>query len=125
METPLSVQTAVFARACLFGGALGLFWDVLRGARRAFRLKKRGTAVLDGLFCLSAAAALLLFLLIGTDGALRSYLVLGIGLGFLLWRLTLSRGAARLSAALWGAAARGCRAAAAAAVWLFSFPRGT
>lgn len=122
--TVLLDQTREFLWACALGGALGLFWDLLRGARTAFRLKRRGTGALDGVFCVFGTAALLLFLLQGTDGVPRAYIAVGSGLGFLLWRLTLSHPAAAVFTALWRGVRRLCRAAKRGTIWAFSFPRG-
>lgn len=124
MKTVLLDQTRIFLWSCALGGVLGLLWDLLRGARAAFRLKRRGTAVLDGFFCLLSTAVLLLFLLQRTDGALRTYITAGGLLGFLLWRLTASHPLAAAFTAFWRAVRRASCAAGRGMIWAFTPPRG-
>ncbi len=108
----------------LLGMLLGMFYDLLRACRVYFRLRRVGTSLLDGLFCLVSLTAVLLTVLRYTDGRLRGYLGLGLACGFFLWRCSLSRGwyrlLLRLLSLLGQALGRLCRLT----LWLFSFPRG-
>ena len=124
MFPPPGSRTAAFLGCLLLGGGAGALWDLLEGARRAFRLRRGASAVLDGLYCLLVTAAVLLFLLLRTDGSLRFYLAVGGALGLLAWRGTLSRWAVPGAAWLWRALGRAAAAAVRGVLWLFSFPRG-
>ena len=108
----------------LFGVALGLFYDLLRAFRVHFRLKRMGTGLLDGLFCLAALVGFLLMMLRHTDGRLRGYLALGLAVGFSLYRKTLSRWVLRLLLWLLKGLGQALGAAKNFVLWLFSFPRG-
>ena len=90
LPTGLAQQALFCLRFALLGLGLGVFYDLLRAVRTHFRLKKWGTGLLDGLFCLVLLPAFLLLQLQGTDGRLRGYLLLGLGAGFFLWRKTFS-----------------------------------
>lgn len=124
MGTILLDETRAFLVACVLGAALGLLWDLLRGARIAFRLKRHGVAVLDGLFCLVGMVELVVFLLQCTNGALRVYIAAGCALGFLFWRLTVSQRITRVFTAFWRAVSRTFRAAGRGTVRVFTPPRG-
>ena len=108
----------------LFGVALGLFYDLLRAFRVQYRLKRLGTGLLDGLFCLAALVGFLLMMLRHTDGRLRGYLVIGLATGFFLYRKTISRWILRLILWLLKKLGQALDAAKNFVLWLFSFPRG-
>lgn len=76
----------------LLGAGLALLYTLLEAVRRGLGLGRRGTAVLDGLFCMTALTGFLLAMLLYTDGRLRGYLPLGLALGFFLCRWALGRG---------------------------------
>lgn len=82
MVRPVSEQLALFLRAVALGLALGLVYDVLR-TLRSLGGKLWGGA-LDALFCLTAAAALFLFVMAG-DGEMRIFVVLGAAGGMVLF----------------------------------------
>ena len=124
LPTGLARQMAFCLSFALFGVALGLFYDLLRAFRVHFRLKRMGTGLLDGLFCLTALLGFLLMMLRHTDGRLRGYLALGLAAGFFLYRKTLSRWVLRLLLWLLKGLGHALGAAADFALWLFSFPRG-
>lgn len=81
----VSQQLLLFLRAIGLGLCLGLLYDLL-GVLRRFGRKLWG-GVLDALFCLTAAAAVLFFVLAG-DGELRVFIALGVvGGAVLFWCL--------------------------------------
>lgn len=90
MYISIADQTAVFLRSILFGAAVGAYYDFLRVIRREKRLRGLPTALLDGAFWLAAIAAFALFVLIVADGDWRSYVLVGLGGGLVLYFLTLS-----------------------------------
>ncbi|MDE7221576.1 MAG: septum formation initiator family protein [Oscillospiraceae bacterium] len=79
----VSQQLLLFLRSIGLGICLGLLYDLL-GALRTLGGKLLG-GVLDAAFCLTAAAAVLLFVLSG-DGELRIFVALGILGGAVLFR---------------------------------------
>ena len=124
LPTGLGQQGLFCLRFALLGVGLGIFYDLLRAVRIRFRLKRRGTGLLDLLFCLVLLAGFLLLQLRGTDGRLRGYLLLGLGGGFFLWRKTLSHPFLRLMLALLRLAGKGAAAVKRFLLWNFEFPRG-
>lgn len=85
----IAAQTVLFGQSVLLGVGCGLYYDLLRAVRR--RSRGRLTALLDGLFWLGVLIAFALFVLICADGSWRSYILLGLGGGLVLYFLTLSR----------------------------------
>lgn len=94
LPTGLGQQLGYFLTFGLLGGGLALLYVLLGAVGRWMGLRRRGTAVLDSLFCLTALAGFLLAMLLYTDGRLRGYLPLGTALGFALcrWLLRGKRG---------------------------------
>ncbi len=124
LPTGLGQQMTICLTFALLGGALGVAYDLLRALRTRFRLKKWGTALLDGLFCLIALAGFLLTMLLYSDGRLRGYLALGLGLGFWLYRKTVSVWVLRLCLLLLRLLGQALHEGKVWLLWLFSFPRG-
>lgn len=84
----ISEQLAMFLRSILLGGTLGLVYDLLRTLRKLGGRIWGG--VLDGMFCVTAAAALFLFTMAG-DGELRLFVLMGALGGAVLFFCLLSR----------------------------------
>ena len=124
LPTGLQGQMVFCLSFAVFGAALGVFYDLLRAFRIRLRLKRLGTGLLDGLFCLVALLGFLLMLLRHTDGRLRGYLVIGLAAVFFLYRKTLSRWILHLLLWLLKWLGQALRTAADYIFWLFSFPRG-
>lgn len=87
MGNYVSDQLLLFLQAILLGMAAALVYD-LTGALRRLGGRLWG-GILDALFCLSAAAAVFLFVMAG-DGELRVFMVLGITGGAVLFRWALA-----------------------------------
>ena len=98
MELPVARQAVEFTWAAALGLALGCWYDVLRALRRRH---PRLTVPADGLYCLTALLALLAFALYAGRGMMRLFALLGMGLGAMLWFLTLSPLALRLFGMIW------------------------
>ena len=92
-------QTWVFLGSLLVGALLGLLYDIFRITRLALPLPAPVVFCEDLCFCLLAAAATFSYLLMAVEGQLRFFVLLGEGLGWALYRLTL------------GVAVMGCAAA--------------
>jgi len=76
--------------------SVGLLFDYYRAIGAALRLKARGTLVGDMLFWLVATVMGFLLLIWGNWGELRFYVLLGLGLGALLYFQLFSKFALRL-----------------------------
>ncbi len=86
-----SLQLLSFARALILGVIICLVYDILRAYRRAYDYSVIGIFIQDVIFSVVAAFVVFLFLLGVTNGEMRGYVFLGITMGFLISRLTLSR----------------------------------
>ena len=93
-------ETMVFVYACLLRAGLGVLYDFFR----MFRMVTGGNAVLvfgeDLLFALAAACATFWFCLTSCHGWLRAFVLVGEGLGFLLYHFTVGELVVRLFAML-------------------------
>ncbi len=81
----------LFARAILFGAALGLYYEVFRFLRILFPHPAWLVAIEDLLFFLPASAAHLFFHFAYGEGETRWFGVLGVFLGFLLYLASAGR----------------------------------
>ena len=124
LRTEVSQQLLFCLRFGLLGLGLGVLYDVLRSVRMYLRLRRVGTGLLDGIFCLTGLAGFLLLMLRGTDGRLRLYLPLGLAAGFGLYRKTASVYLLRVLLWLLRLAGQAADAAKKALLWAFGFPRG-
>ncbi len=113
-----------FLTFALLGTGLGVLYDLLRAFRTHFRMKKAGTAVMDGLFCLLGLLSFLLTMLRHTDGRLRGYLALGMCLGFWFYRRAVSAWFLGLLLLLFRLLGQAFTELGTWILWLFSFPRG-
>ncbi len=91
MQIDYSLHTAI----AIWSVALGCFLCVVNDFFRAFRLGKRQNPVLvffsDLLFCLIAASSFAILFFNLSFGRMRAYAFVFGGLGFLIWRMTVSR----------------------------------
>ncbi len=95
MET-LFYQARAFLITIGIGAAVGFCFDYYRVIRRAYRLKKLGTYVGDAVFWLAATVIVFISLLWGNWGEMRLYVLIGLGLGALLYFNLFSRPASRV-----------------------------
>lgn len=124
LPTGAGEQLLYCLRFALLGCALGAGYDLVRAWKRVCRPGKLARELADGLFVLAGLGSFAGLFVRGTDGRLRGYLALGLGLGWLLWQGSGSALWTRFLAwglkeliALGTALGRGM-------LWLFSFPRG-
>lgn len=85
MEAVLAEQTRAFLYAALLGMALGLFYDILRVVRLTLGAGRLLTGLLDLLFCFVCAASFFALALVFCQGQVRSYGLVGVGLGGVLY----------------------------------------
>ncbi len=84
-------EAMLFLTSCMLGAALGVVYDFFRALRL---LVPTGTALAfieDGLFFAVVGAVEFVFFLNHTYGQLRVFLLVGQGLGFLIYYLTAGR----------------------------------
>lgn len=81
-------ETKVFLLSCLLGGALGVVYDIFRILRVAVPHGRIGVLLEDMLYCLILTFCNFLFFLQFCRGYFRFYVLLGEGLGFLIYFFT-------------------------------------
>ncbi len=86
----LAQQTIHFLQSILLGAAFGLLYDGFRITRIAVPTPRGVVFAEDVLFFMACAILSFFFLMSTLDGQLRLFLFVGIGLGALLYSLTLS-----------------------------------
>ena len=84
-------QWLSFGRAIVFGVGICIFYDILRFIRFVFCSSKLSTFISDLFFWIVTAFSVFCFFLATTNGQMRLYALAGISLGFLLFRVALSR----------------------------------
>ncbi len=85
----VAAQTASFLESLAVGALLGFVYDMARVFRLITRPGRRALFVYDFLYMFAAAFVTFAFLMKASAGRLRLFLLLGEGLGFFLWYLTL------------------------------------
>ena len=90
-EISLSDQLLTFLCGIALGIIMCVYYDVIRAVLIS---RKSGKIIIflgDLFFCITSAFAVFLFLLSRTNGELRGYVFISIGIGFLFFKLTLSK----------------------------------
>ncbi len=90
-EISNTLQLLSFARALLLGVIICLAYDILRVYRKVYDFSRIGIFFQDVLFSVLSAFVVFLFLLGVTNGEMRGYVFLGLCMGFVFSRLSLSR----------------------------------
>ena len=87
----IAQQTSVFLGACLLGALLGLCFDLVRTIRLTLPHNAVATLLEDIAYWCLASLATALYLINTNDGQIRAFILVGEGLGALLYGCTLSR----------------------------------
>lgn len=90
-EITFAGQTASLLIAAVMGAALCLLYDLFRILRMAFPPGKVTAFFEDVLWFVAAAAATYMLCLARCKGEVRSYIIIGEIIGFVLFRMTVSR----------------------------------
>ncbi|MEG0942360.1 MAG: spore cortex biosynthesis protein YabQ [Angelakisella sp.] len=106
MGISIAEQTAMFLRALLLGGIIGVVYDVFRVTRVAFKLSWSMVLLEDLLFFLLSAILLWRYFLEQGSGEVRIFAVLGVLLGWLLYFLTVGSLVIRASGIIIGVIAK-------------------
>lgn len=81
-------ELALFGMSCLFGAALGVYYDIFRCLRLIFPHNRIMTAFEDILFLTGYGIFLTAFASAAARGELRFYFIIGNSLGFVIYLLT-------------------------------------
>lgn len=84
-------EAMLFLTSCMLGAALGVVYDFFRALRLIVPTGAALAFVEDGVFFAVAGVAEFVFFLNHTYGQLRVFLLVGQGLGFLIYYLTAGR----------------------------------
>lgn len=87
-DVAIAAQTRLFMMSFGFGFLLGVAYDLFRIARLTVTRGKVAVFIMDVLYFLAAGITVFLFMLAFNEGEIRSYLLLGIFLGFLIYYFT-------------------------------------
>lgn len=87
----IAAEAMLFLTSCLLGAALGVVYDFFRAVRLLFPPGAALAFAEDGLFFAVVGVAEFVFFLNHTYGQLRGFLLIGQGLGFLIYYLTAGR----------------------------------
>jgi len=90
-EVSNSLQLLNLLRSVVFGIIFCLFYDVLRSLRKVFNFSDFAVFFQDIAVSVILAITTFVFLLSITNGMLRMFVIVGMALGFLVSRLTISR----------------------------------
>lgn len=85
----IAAQTKSFLLSLGFGFLMGVLYDVFRLVRISLTKGKRMQIPFDVLYCITLAFFTFLFIMIVNEGEFRFYLLLGEGVGFSVYVLTL------------------------------------
>ncbi len=86
-----SLQILGFVRSILLGALFCFWFDILRSVRKVFNCGVTAVFWQDIIFWLTCAPITFCFLLAVTNGEIRAYVIFGIIIGFLVFRITLSK----------------------------------
>lgn len=84
-------QSTAFLWSMLLGGILSVVYDIFRLDRMIFKRSVLAVALEDVLFFIISAISIFCLQLVTTNGQMRGFIFIGIIIGFLILRLTLSR----------------------------------
>lgn len=90
-EISLSDQLLTFLCGIVLGIILCVFYDFIRVALLARKSGQLGIFFGDVFFWVISSVAVFLFLLARTNGELRGYVFVSVGIGFIFFKLTLSK----------------------------------
>lgn len=84
-------QSTAFLWAMMLGGGLSVVYDLFRLDRLIFKRSVLSVALADILFFIISSISVFCLLLITTNGQIRAFILGGVLLGFLFFRLTFSK----------------------------------
>lgn len=90
-EINVGDQFATFLYSLALGGMLCLIYDILRAARKVGLDSTAAVFISDILFWIFSAFLVFIFLIARTNGEVRGYVLFSCLIGFVIFRLTLSK----------------------------------
>lgn len=90
-EISSNEQYLCFIYSMCLGAFLGLIYDFFKIDRNVFKRRKLTVVFQDILFWIISAFMFFSFSIVFSNGQIRAYLLLGSFLGFLIYRMTLSK----------------------------------
>ena len=90
-EITVKSQLLTFLFGVVIGAVLSLYFDSFRTLRRCFRHNKLAVFLEDILFFIVSAFVAFMFLMARCNGEVRAYVIFSLILGFMLYRITISR----------------------------------
>lgn len=91
METLSTYQNPTFLYSCILGIILGIYYDIFKIFRIATPFTQKQLFFCDLFFMSTSAISTFIFLLALNSGRIRVHLLAGELIGFIVYRLTLSR----------------------------------
>lgn len=101
MSSMIRQETAVFFSSVLHGILLALAYDILRALRRAFAHNLAAVSAEDFFYWMLAGFLTFGLIFLKTDGVIRGYVVVGIGIGALLYHNSCSALILKALTAFW------------------------
>lgn len=89
LEVDIVQQNILFLQAIVLGAFIGLFYDIFRMFRIAFKCNKVIVCIQDIVFWIIISVASFLFMLIFNAGIIRGYLLMAELIGAILYHLTI------------------------------------
>jgi spore cortex biosynthesis protein YabQ len=84
-------QFNVFVYSLILGVILGMLYDVFRIVRIIFKPKEFGVFIQDMVYFILSAFLTFIFMIGFNDGEIRFYVLIGEGIGFCVYHLTVGR----------------------------------
>lgn len=91
MNILVSDQLYIFIWAVIFGGLLGLFYDMIRVFRRILPHEKLAIGIEDIIFWVIAVIVIFGYIFNTNDGIMRGFIFIGLSLGVTVYMLLFSR----------------------------------
>lgn len=91
MNILVSDQLYIFVWAIIFGGLLGLFYDLIRVFRRILPHQKLAIGIEDLIFWCIAGITIFGYIFNTNDGVMRGFIFIGLSLGVAMYMLLFSR----------------------------------
>ncbi len=84
-------QALSFLYSIIIGIILAVFYDILKAIRISFKISDFAVFLTDIIYYIISAVASFCFFLSVSDGEIRFYILFGFVIGFLIWRITVSK----------------------------------
>lgn len=90
-DTTISLQPKIFLYSFVLGIMISIYFDLFKAIRVLHKFSNLQVFFQDIAFFLVVTPSVFIFLIAFTYGVLRGYVLIGLVLGFVIWRITLSR----------------------------------